>query len=1233
MSKQKTPAQKTPGLTRRASGLMALEQRFMFDGAAVVDAVQTVSVDSDAAPRVPVALAQAERQAQQKIEQFLKTATDQQVFDLLHGDKSSPDAAWSERLAELREMLSQGDAPVQVLLMDKASQFNAVAAFAASGPDGKPTIFVSPYWAGLLGNEDMVGVIVEELGHWMDTVLNPGSDTEGDEGQRLANAVMGQETISTRADAATDSGWVQVDGVSYEVEFASFNFVNAYEMVYDRDNDTATGTIDGSDIDVSERWADKEQNLHYFNSSTSLGVVRIADGSNGQNFVGNDVSAIAVVVNGTTYYGWISRPIKANGVVRGFYFWTDDRFTTLAAAQADQNQDGDRSTLNNRGFVFVVDQTWFNQQITDTRGTSTVGINNQKDGQLGSIWVANVGSSSDRVDSALNSLLTPNSAPVPTNDSTTVIEDSIASGAGNTGNVLTNDADVNSDALTVSSFSVGTQSGILGAPLSIANVGTFTLLSNGNYTFVPVANYTGPVPVVTYSVTDGTASASATLVIGITPVNDAPSGADKSVTIAESTSYNFSASDFGFSDPIDTPANGFLAVKITTLPANGTLTLNGLAVTGGQTIGVSNLTQLRFTPAAGVSGSSYASFTFQVQDNGGTANGGVDLDPTPNTITLNVNAVNSAPLAVADATTVGEAGGVNNATNLTPTVSGDVLTNDSDADTGDTKTVTSVSGSNTGSVGASVAGRFGSLILNANGSYTYTVANDNPTVQALRLITDTLSDVFTYTVSDAAGLSSTTTLSITITGANDHPVALDDYNAVKEGATATNAVWGSATGNVLTNDSDVDGGSLVVESVSASVTTTTVNADVLTVTSPVASATYTVTQSGSGSWQASLSDTVYTVVTLGIGGSQIQRSDGNGALKVIRSGNGGNAVLIFDHPATLYQYASSTIFGFVGSGSTGFTIDSITPTLSSSSILEVTGGAIANVAVGDSVSGTGIGSGITVTAIDPARNQITLSQAVQISKRDITFTGPSTTTTATVTQTVAPGSSTTLTGDYGRLILQSNGSYTYELTSNALNDGQTHTESFTYTVNDSAGGSDTAVLNIRIDGRSAVTVVAANDSFAINEDATLSVTSVSGVLANDTAGSAVSSYTWGGMPGTVGSALSYTGFGTLTLNGNGSFIFVPDADFNGTVPPVLYTISNGAGRASATLSITVSGSTMHLRLQPTPQKPERLVASAITWPVSTPQAMSSAMTPTWMAMLCLSPHSGKVETQVRLVNH
>ncbi|MEM9420483.1 MAG: Ig-like domain-containing protein, partial [Planctomycetota bacterium] len=39
----------------------------------------------------------------------------------------------------------------------------------------------------------------------------------------------------------------------------------------------------------------------------------------------------------------------------------------------------------------------------------------------------------------------------------------------------------------------------------------------------------------------------------------------------------------------------------------------------------------------------YDSFTFQVRDNGGTANGGADTDATPNTMTIDVTALNDAP--------------------------------------------------------------------------------------------------------------------------------------------------------------------------------------------------------------------------------------------------------------------------------------------------------------------------------------------------------------------------------------------------------------------------------------------------------------------------------------------------------------------------------------------------------------------------------------------------------------
>src|SRR5205823_3031395 len=132
--------------------------------------------------------------------------------------------------------------------------------------------------------------------------------------------------------------------------------------------------------------------------------------------------------------------------------------------------------------------------------------------------------------------------------------------------------------------------------------------------------------------------------------NDAPDGADKTVATNEDTSYTLQTADFGFTDTSDTPANHLAAVKITTLATHGTLRDDGVAVTVGQVIAVADISanKLTFDPVADANGSPYATFTFQVKDDGGIANGGVDLDPSANTITVNVRSVNDAPAGAAN---------------------------------------------------------------------------------------------------------------------------------------------------------------------------------------------------------------------------------------------------------------------------------------------------------------------------------------------------------------------------------------------------------------------------------------------------------------------------------------------------------------------------------------------------------------------------------------------------------
>ena len=78
----------------------------------------------------------------------------------------------------------------------------------------------------------------------------------------------------------------------------------------------------------------------------------------------------------------------------------------------------------------------------------------------------------------------------------------------------------------------------------------------------------------------------------------------------------------------------------------------------------------------------------------------------------------------------------------------------------------------------------GTLTLNADGSYTYVVDNADPAVDALRPATDTLTDS-SATGEDAAGATGSATLTVTIHGTNDAPVAVADAGGADEAAAPT----------------------------------------------------------------------------------------------------------------------------------------------------------------------------------------------------------------------------------------------------------------------------------------------------------------------------------------------------------------------------------------------------------------------------------------------------------------
>lgn len=158
-----------------------------------------------------------------------------------------------------------------------------------------------------------------------------------------------------------------------------------------------------------------------------------------------------------------------------------------------------------------------------------------------------------------------------------------------------------------------------------------------------------------------------TLGIEITAVNDAPASADATVSGTEDKTYVFSLADFPFSDAADAAyaggANALAAVKIGSLPAQGSLFLNGVELTesdieAGILVSAADIAQglLTFVPPANASGASLAHFSFQVQDDGGTAHGGTALSTGSYVMTLDLSAVNDAPVAEAAAGSIVEDG-------------------------------------------------------------------------------------------------------------------------------------------------------------------------------------------------------------------------------------------------------------------------------------------------------------------------------------------------------------------------------------------------------------------------------------------------------------------------------------------------------------------------------------------------------------------------------------------------
>jgi VCBS repeat-containing protein len=333
-----------------------------------------------------------------------------------------------------------------------------------------------------------------------------------------------------------------------------------------------------------------------------------------------------------------------------------------------------------------------------------------------------------------------NVAPVANNDSYATNEDTPLNIAAP--GILGNDTDVDSPTLTVATP----------RPVSGPAHGSLAINGDGSFTYTPAANFNGS-DSFTYRATDGSLQSNvATVSITVNPVNDAPVANNDSSSTNEDTPLTVAAPGvLGNDTDVDGPT---LTASLVGGSAHGTLALNSNG-------------SFTYTPAADFNGTD--TFTYKASDG--------SLDSNVATVTITINAVNDAPVAVNDAKTTNEDTGF----------AFDVVANDTDVDhaNGDLHVVPgSISTHNIFAVSLDADGRTLHVSLPANKNSGSTPAGFS----------------VDYQVSDGALTSNTATLTITVNPVNDAPVAVSDGYATDEDTPLTVP---TASG-VRANDSDVE---------------------------------------------------------------------------------------------------------------------------------------------------------------------------------------------------------------------------------------------------------------------------------------------------------------------------------------------------------------------------------------------------------------------------------------------
>lgn len=391
---------------------------------------------------------------------------------------------------------------------------------------------------------------------------------------------------------------------------------------------------------------------------------------------------------------------------------------------------------------------------------------------------------------AVQTALPPNQAPLAVADSASVSEDMVLTA---TGNVLSNDSDPEGRALRVTNS--GSYAGAVGT-LTLNDTGAYSYaLNNGAIAVQSLAAGQSLAEHFAYTVSDDAptdpATSSSQISVVVTGRNDAPvvatALADQSITANAMWNWTLPADSFTDIDSAD-------ALTYSAMRANGTVLPSWLSF---------NAATLSFSGL--VPDSAAGNMDIQVISSDRLGESASDV------FKLTFAPRNQAPLTLADKARVAEDAMV--------TAAGNVLVNDSDLE-GRTLRVTNP---------GSYVGTYGTMTLNSNGSYSYSLNNDSIAVQSLpgdpytyRLgdwyyvasgtewVLDhsgdqtvrfpRATDRFVYTVSDddpRGALASQSEISVAVWGREDIPVAVADIGSAVEDGSAI-------SGNVLANDYDVD---------------------------------------------------------------------------------------------------------------------------------------------------------------------------------------------------------------------------------------------------------------------------------------------------------------------------------------------------------------------------------------------------------------------------------------------